>query len=62
MSRDLLVALCLVLVIEGMFPFIAPQRWRDMVVSLADAEPSTIRTVGLASMLCGAALLYVVRG
>ncbi|HCO58873.1 MAG TPA: DUF2065 domain-containing protein, partial [Porticoccaceae bacterium] len=35
MSQDFLAALCLVLVIEGMLPFLMPGRWRDMVLALA---------------------------
>ena len=60
MWRDLGVALCLVLVIEGIVPFLYPRRWRDMALALARVDDRTMRFVGLASMVTGTALLYVV--
>ena len=61
MGQDFLAALCLVLVIEGMLPFMMPGRWRDMVLTLAHTDERTIRAVGLVSMILGAALLYWVK-
>ncbi len=61
MGQDFLAALCLVLVIEGMLPFMMPGRWRDMVLALAHADERTIRAVGLVSMILGALLLYWVK-
>ncbi len=55
------VALCLVLVIEGILPFLAPARWRHMAVALAQTDDRTIRIVGLGSMLTGTLLLYLLR-
>ena len=60
MWRDLGVALCLVLVIEGIVPFLNPRRWRDMALAMARVDDRTMRLVGLASMVAGTALLYVV--
>lgn len=61
MGQDLLAALCLVLVFEGLLPFLAPGRWREMVLALAQANERTIRLIGLVSMLVGVGLLYLVR-
>ncbi len=55
------VALALVLVIEGLLPFISPRRWRQMVATVAQLEDRLIRNVGLGSMLLGLALLYWVQ-
>lgn len=60
MWRDLAVAMCLVLVLEGIVPFLYPKRWRDMALTLAGVDDRTMRLVGLASMLAGTLLLYVV--
>jgi uncharacterized protein len=60
MWRDLGVAMCLVLVIEGIVPFLYPRRWRDMALTMAQVNDGTMRLVGLGSMLLGTALLYVV--
>ena len=59
MWHDLGVALCLVLVIEGIIPFLYPRRWREMVMMLAEVDDRTMRVVGLISMLLGTGLLYV---
>ena len=54
------VALALVLVIEGLLPFLSPQRWRQMIVSVAQMDDRTIRNIGLGSMLLGLMMLYLV--
>ena len=61
MAQDLLAALCLVLVIEGIMPFLAPSSWRNMMLTLAQTEDKHIRILGLVSMLLGAGLLFLVR-
>ena len=60
MWHDLGVALCLVLVIEGIMPFLYPKRWREMVMMLSEVDDKTMRTVGLMSMLLGTGLLYLI--
>ena len=59
MTQELIIAACLVLVIEGALPFLAPDQWRKMVLNVAALPAQQIRIVGLASMLLGVALLYV---
>jgi uncharacterized protein YjeT (DUF2065 family) len=58
--HDLGVAFCLVLVIEGIIPFLYPRRWREMVMMLAEVDDRTMRVVGLISMLLGTGLLYLI--
>ncbi|MGI0117988.1 DUF2065 domain-containing protein [Zooshikella sp. RANM57] len=58
--RELLVAFCLMLVIEGIIPFLYPHRWRELVAMLAQIDDKTLRIIGLVSMLTGTALLYVI--
>lgn len=60
MWHDLGVAFCLVLVIEGIVPFLYPRRWREMVVLLSEVDDRTMRIIGLASMLLGTGLLYLI--
>lgn len=59
--HDFLTAICLVLVLEGLLPFLSPRRWREAMQTAARADDSTIRLVGLFSMLLGTFLLYWVR-
>ena len=60
MWHDLGVALCLVLVIEGIVPFLYPKRWREMVSMLSETDDRTMRIAGLLSMLLGTGLLYLI--
>ena len=57
--HELWLAFCLVLVIEGIIPFLYPHRWRSMVSQLAMVNDKTLRAFGLASMLIGTALLIL---
>ncbi len=61
MWHDFGVALCLVLVIEGIVPFLYPRRWRETVMMLSEVDDKTMRVVGLISMLLGTGLLYLIR-
>jgi uncharacterized protein YjeT (DUF2065 family) len=54
------IALSMVLVIEGIVPFLAPRRWRAFAEMAGRVDDRTIRILGLASMLSGTALLYLV--
>ena len=58
MWHELGIALCLVLVIEGIIPFLYPRRWKEMVAMLAQVDARVSRAVGLLSMLLGTGLLY----
>ncbi|MDZ7919232.1 DUF2065 domain-containing protein [Rhodoferax sp.] len=54
MSADTLwVALGLVLVVEGLFPFLSPTGWRRMFTQLLQLNDGQIRFFGLASILLG---------
>ena len=58
--HQLAVALALVFVIEGMMPFLAPGRWRNLVRVMAELDDRTMRAMGLFSMLLGLGLLYLI--
>ena len=59
--QELGVAFCLMLVLEGIIPFLYPQRWRQLVAQLARVNDKSLRMTGLASMLIGTVLLYLIR-
>ena len=59
--QDLLAALALVLVIEGMVPFLNPQSLRRLLETVSQLDDRTLRITGFISMLCGVVMLYVVR-
>ncbi|MDM3871567.1 DUF2065 domain-containing protein [Porticoccus sp. W117] len=59
--QSLLQAICLMLVLEGIIPFLAPDRWRNMAKMLAQVDDRSMRIMGLVSMLIGAGLLFLIR-
>jgi len=59
--NELFSALALVLVIEGLMPFISPKGWRETMLQASRLEDKTLRTIGFISMLFGAVLLYLMR-
>ncbi len=59
--NDLLAALALVLVIEGLLPALNPKGWREAMMRLSAMETESLRKMGLVSMVIGASLLYLVR-
>jgi len=61
MWHDLLVALSLVLVIEGVWPFLNPGGLRRALLLMAGQDDGSLRNAGLVSMLVGVGLLYLVR-
>ncbi|HSD59309.1 MAG TPA: DUF2065 domain-containing protein [Burkholderiales bacterium] len=61
MGSTLLMALALMLVIEGLLPFLLPAVWRDTFRRLIEMTDGQLRFVGLSSMLAGLLLLYLVK-
>ncbi len=53
MSQTLLLAFSLMLVMEGLLPFLDPQLWRQVFARMLAMTDGQIRFIGLASMLAG---------
>ena len=60
MGKYLLTALALMLIIEGVLPFLAPGLWRETFRRITELSDGQVRFVGLTSMLCGVLLLAFV--
>jgi len=60
MWHDLLVALALLLVIEGIWPFLNPDGLRRALRLMAEQDDRSLRSAGLVSMVVGVVLLYVI--
>jgi uncharacterized protein len=58
MTNTLLMAFALMLVIEGILPFLAPSMWRATFRKITEFSDGQIRFFGLSSMLVGLLLLY----
>jgi len=61
MSKMLLTAFALMLVLEGLLPFLVPAVWREAFRRLIEMSDGQIRFVGLSSMVAGVLLLYLVK-
>jgi uncharacterized protein YjeT (DUF2065 family) len=61
MLNILLTAFALMLIIEGVLPFLVPGLWRDTFRRLTEMSDGQIRFVGLTSMLAGLLLLFLER-
>lgn len=59
--NSLLAAVGLVLVLEGVLPFLAPRQWRDTFRKLLELSDGQLRFMGLISMLLGLGIVFVAR-
>lgn len=55
------MALALMLILEGVLPFLAPAVWRETFRRITQMSDGQIRFVGLSSMLVGLLLLLWIR-
>jgi uncharacterized protein len=61
MWEHIIPALALVLVIEGILPFLSPRSWRDAMSQAAKLPDNVLRGMGFASMIAGVIILYLTR-
>ena len=61
MWYELAQAFALLLVLEGLMPFLAPGRWRQLAAKLARIDDKSMRIAGGVSMLAGVALLFLLK-
>ncbi len=59
--QDLGAALALVLIFEGLLPFLSPERWRRTLETIRGLSDGQLRNMGLILISVGALLLYFVR-
>lgn len=61
MWQDILTAFALYLIIEGMIPFIGPNRFRRAVEQISRMTDNNLRLMGLIAMGAGLLMLFIVR-
>ena len=61
MGDSLLTAFALVLVVEGLLPFAAPQLWRESFRKLVELTDGQLRFVGMVSIILGLAGFWLVQ-
>lgn len=59
MNDTLLAAVALMLVFEGVLPFLMPSLWRDTFRRLVELSDGQLRFIGLTAMLAGLLLLFM---
>ena len=59
MGDNFLLAFALMLVLEGVVPFLAPQAWRETFRRLIAMSDGQIRFIGLTAMIAGLILLMI---
>jgi uncharacterized protein YjeT (DUF2065 family) len=60
LKTTFLTAFGLMLILEGVLPFLAPKAWRQTFQRMIELKDGQLRFVGLASMLGGLILMFVV--
>jgi uncharacterized protein YjeT (DUF2065 family) len=60
MWETFLIAIALMLILEGMLPFLSPRTWREAFRKMVEIDDHQIRFIGLTSMLVGLMLLLIV--
>ena len=60
MLDTFLMAIALMLVLEGIFPFVLPGAWRETFSKLLQLEDGQIRFMGFTAMLIGLFILFQV--
>jgi len=58
--HDFLAAIALLLILEGLLPFISPESLKKMYQSILETPESSLRMIGLSSIVAGLILLYMV--
>jgi len=58
--NDLLAALALVLIIEGLLPFLSPSKLKAVYQSVMQMPDKSLRAMGLCSMAAGLVILFLI--
>jgi uncharacterized protein YjeT (DUF2065 family) len=61
MWQEILVAIGLVLILEGILPFLNPAAWRRALLTLTQMDDRWLRIMGLSSMLVGLLIIHLLK-
>lgn len=59
--QSLIVGISLLLIVEGILPFLMPDVWRKIMIKAVSSSSVNLRVLGAMSMFLGLLLLYIVR-
>ena len=57
--QEIVTAISLVLLIEGLIPFISPNTYRIFIHKMSELNDDNLRIVGLVSIILGLILLFL---
>ncbi|OAD18797.1 conserved hypothetical protein, membrane [Candidatus Thiomargarita nelsonii] len=60
MWEELGIAFALLLVIEGIMPFLNPSGWRKTLRTVSEMDDQDLRIIGFLSMAIGVIVLYII--
>lgn len=60
-EHPFIAALALVLIIEGIMPFLTPNGWKNLLKQIASLDNKQLRIFGAVMMLTGAAILQYIK-
>jgi len=60
MWETFLMAIALMLILEGILPFLSPQIWRETFKKMIEVNDGQLRFIGLTSMILGLVILLFV--
>ncbi|WP_251358125.1 DUF2065 domain-containing protein [Kangiella sp. TOML190] len=60
MSQEWLIAIGLFLVFEGLMPALLPKQWKQTMSEIAKHPDSSLRIMGLISMILGLVWIYFI--
>lgn len=61
MNSTILLALALVLVLEGLGPMLYPKAWRKMIQAMTQLPDATLRRFGGRLVVAGVVIYYMLR-
>lgn len=59
--KILVIAIGLVLVLEGVMPFLMPDRYKRFLISLAHMDPKHVRVMGFVMMVAGVVIIVAMK-
>lgn len=60
--HEFFVGLCLVLVFEGIMPFLSPDKYKEMLQKISQLDEKQLRKLGFFAMLIGIIVLFLIKG
>jgi|GEM_PF-892743 len=61
MWHDIILAIGLFLILEGLFPTLAPKRYQEFLKRMCTQSASSVRTMGVVLLIVGAVIVFMIK-